>query len=493
MLNLNSGYGKLIANLLPSGFAGKIFVVAKSDAAGRQLLQEIFKVDNDGVNRYAATIDAAIGYTTASRGDVIFVAPGHTETVTAAAGIALDVAGVSVIGLGSGNTRPKITFSTATTASFDITADNCKVKNIIGIAGIDGLTKPFLVSGNNCEIDIEWQDASASIEAATAIRLDTADNAICNLKYLGFVAGNATVRAIAVDDCDNVRINVDFYGIVTTAVVNFVDVLSTNVHVTGRMYTSGTTNFSQTVVDTITSSIWTATFLDATANVYVSGGNVAALASDDVTAVASDLTTVKGNVGGVDSATNVLGADDADNQFASTNVAANRDGTVLERLEALMDPLGGYDPVLGFRVTKTSNLADGAGTDALFTVTGRCLITHLSGEVTTVIGGAATMKLTDTTNTVDLCAATTIDTDAVGTMYALPSLSAQILNGTGGTPVVGSVPNIAGIAYGAGQIIGDVQAPLTISHILDAADTGAVDWVLYYKPLTAASSIVAAA
>lgn len=192
-------------------------------------------------------------------------------------------------------------------------------------------------------------------------------------------------------------------------------------------------------------------------------------------------------------ALNRLGADSANNTAATTSVVANRDGSVLERLEALMDPLGGYDPVLGFRVTKTSNLADGSGTDDLFTVTGRCLITHLSGEVTTVIGGAATMKLRDTTNSVDLCAATTIDTDAVGTMYALPGLSAQILNGTGGTPVVGSVPNVTTPSSNSGQIIGNVQAALTISHVLDAADTGNVAWVLYYKPLTALSSIVAAA
>lgn len=188
-----------------------------------------------------------------------------------------------------------------------------------------------------------------------------------------------------------------------------------------------------------------------------------------------------------------IGADSANNTAATTLVVANKDGSVLERLEALMDPLGGYDPYLGFRVTKTSNLADGSGTDDLFTVTGRCLITHLSGEVTTVIGGAATMKLRDTTNSIDLCAATTIDTDAVGTMYALPGLSAQILNGTGGTPVIGSIPNMTIPSSGAMQIVGDVQAPLTISHVLDAADTGAVAWVLYYKPLTAASSIVAAA
>ena len=39
-----------------------------------------------------ATIDYAIGQCTANNGDLIMVMPGHTETVTAAAGIAVDVA-----------------------------------------------------------------------------------------------------------------------------------------------------------------------------------------------------------------------------------------------------------------------------------------------------------------------------------------------------------------------------------------------------------------
>lgn len=58
-----------------------------------------------------ATIDFAIGACTANNGDVIYVLPGHTETVAGAAGIDFDVAGVKVIGLGHGPDRPTITMS----------------------------------------------------------------------------------------------------------------------------------------------------------------------------------------------------------------------------------------------------------------------------------------------------------------------------------------------------------------------------------------------
>lgn len=524
MINSFSRYGRS-STALPS-VGGKTFFVS-SDSEILVRFRAMFAPDEEGVVRVYSSLASLLATDAiqATRGDKVMIAEHHAETISAAAGIDVDLAGVEIIGLGDGDARPVFTFGTSTSASFDITGAGVKVRNIIGLAGIDGLTKPFNVTGNGCELDITWKDASSTVEAATAVRLDTADNVKLDLVYKGFTAGNAAVRPVAIDDCDNVRINIDGYGVVSTAWANMVDVASTNVHVTGRLYTSGVTDFSRNVVDTVTGSTWTASILDASAGSLIVGSNVAAFADADPSAVTAALATLQAevsgaagivsfpasaapgngvslaeviraiydNVSGVDGTTNVLGANDADNGFDSSTVVANKDGSVVERLEALMDPLGGYDPILGFRVTKTSNLADGAGTDDLFTVTGRCLITHLSGEVTTVVGGAATLKLSDVTNTVDLCAATTIDTDAVGTMYALPGLSAQILNGTGGTPVIGSVPNMTVPSSGAGQIIGNVQAPLTIAQVLDAADTGAIAWVLYYKPLTAASSIVAAA
>src|SRR5688572_2883165 len=49
-----------------------------------------------------ATLDAAIGLCTASKGDTIYVMPGHAETIAAADGFDADVAGVSIVGIGWG-------------------------------------------------------------------------------------------------------------------------------------------------------------------------------------------------------------------------------------------------------------------------------------------------------------------------------------------------------------------------------------------------------
>jgi len=48
-----------------------------------------------------ASINYAISQAAASSGDLILVLPGHTETVTAAAGLALNKAGLRIVGLAS--------------------------------------------------------------------------------------------------------------------------------------------------------------------------------------------------------------------------------------------------------------------------------------------------------------------------------------------------------------------------------------------------------
>ena len=81
-----------------------------------------------GPDRPVATIDYAIGLCTANAGDVIYVMEGHNEGLGDAQ-IALDVAGVHIIGLGQGSRRPRIDFDHAN-ASIDISASNCRISNL---------------------------------------------------------------------------------------------------------------------------------------------------------------------------------------------------------------------------------------------------------------------------------------------------------------------------------------------------------------------------
>jgi hypothetical protein len=112
MFNLNSGYGMLATHIMASTLSGgQVFVVCKNAAAQVDLLKQMFRPDDLGRVRFAATIDGAMDLVVANRGDLVLVAPGHTETVTTA--ITLDVAGVKVLGLGWGSLRPTITVNGA--------------------------------------------------------------------------------------------------------------------------------------------------------------------------------------------------------------------------------------------------------------------------------------------------------------------------------------------------------------------------------------------
>lgn len=121
MFNQNSGYGKDLVLGFMQGIAGKVFVVGNQSNQNQDFIKQVLKVDPQGDVRFLDSIEEALDECTASRGDVIFVLPGYTETRTTA--LAIDVAGVAVIGLGFGLNRPVIT-GNGTIDAVNITANN---------------------------------------------------------------------------------------------------------------------------------------------------------------------------------------------------------------------------------------------------------------------------------------------------------------------------------------------------------------------------------
>ena len=124
---------------MPTNFPGGLLSRGIPVEPGPLLLTtgDVFHVDSGHANasdsntgkdsrRPLSTIGQAITNAAASNGDIILVAPGHAQTLTAA--IAMSKAGVKLIGMGTGQNRPALTFGAID--AIDVTGADCEIHNI---------------------------------------------------------------------------------------------------------------------------------------------------------------------------------------------------------------------------------------------------------------------------------------------------------------------------------------------------------------------------
>lgn len=162
---------------LTMAYPGKVFWV--SNASTLQQGQRGGSNGNRGTyDAPFSTIDYAIGMCTAGRGDIIFVKPGHAETLSSAGAIAADVAGVAIVGLGTGSLRPTITFDTAAGATISVSAANVAFKNLIFSANFADITAVFTTT------TAKWLTIEDCRIQATAT----------NMNFLNIVDTNATTN-----------------------------------------------------------------------------------------------------------------------------------------------------------------------------------------------------------------------------------------------------------------------------------------------------------
>lgn len=145
---------------------------------------------NDGTfNAPFSTLDYAISRCVANRGDVIFVKPGHAETISSASICALDVAGVAVIGLGIGSNRPTFTHTTAATANIPITAANMSIQNLLFVANFADVASFFTATTTATPTDFtvencEFRDTTSALNALTIITGNATANCLDGLTFV---------------------------------------------------------------------------------------------------------------------------------------------------------------------------------------------------------------------------------------------------------------------------------------------------------------------
>jgi len=181
-----------------------------------------------------ATLDYAIGKCTASNGDIIFVMPGHAESIVGASTLTLDIAGVKIIGLGSGLTIPTFTYTTDATATFNITAANCHVENLYLYSNFEdgitaGITVGALADGLVLK-NIIMEEGANTTEFLVGISVTAACHhvTIDGLKFYG-VAGGTDSSCIVLAGASNFSIikNCEIYGDFSGAVIDATGAAST--------------------------------------------------------------------------------------------------------------------------------------------------------------------------------------------------------------------------------------------------------------------------
>jgi hypothetical protein len=160
-----------------------------------------------------ATLNYAISRCTANQGDVILMAPGHAETAisttatasgTTTTEVGVDVAGVHILGLGTGSLRPTFT-CTGTAGQIAVLAANVTIENIIMVSDIADLTDMITADAasdgltiRNCEfrdgaankeviamIDIATTVDDVTIEGCRFFSTDTNDAGLAAIRFAG--------------------------------------------------------------------------------------------------------------------------------------------------------------------------------------------------------------------------------------------------------------------------------------------------------------------
>jgi len=461
-----------------------------------------------------ATIHFANTQAADNNGDVIYVAPKHSEEIDAAGAITLDKQGLKVIGLGIGDDRPTLTWSDTVST---LAIDDCDIlmKNFRFVQGIDAIDVMVDVNGDDITLEeCEFVEAAAA-QAVSFIDLDGGGaNACDNFKMIRCRVIQQTAGADQVVDIAQVQDGVKIIDCVMDVDCENACVYSPAIHtncvIAGNyLHNRQTGDHAVEFSAAATGFIINNRLAGDTSGDILDPGNCHCAGNIETTAINSPGYPTP--VAIVDHEANILGANTADNDFASNLVARNPIGSIIERLEDVSADLSGGDGIAVFPAAAKADDAvsmaevlrhaddsveqcvaklDGAlltGQDPLFDVAGGpILVTSLVGIVTTPIGGAAeTMHIDHTSTTpggdIPLSTTVAIGGDAAGHSYTFTDVALSVFTPT----PAGTIPQLAQVRW---------LLPIgTLKSDGSAANTGVIAWYMTYKPLSPLCVVTAAA
>lgn len=430
--------------------------------------------DNDGTDPNAPkmTIESAIAECTANHNDWIVVGSNHAESIATAGAITFDIAGVHIVGQGSGQNRTRINFTNAV-ASIVVSAANVTIENFLFLVGADSITIMVDVNADDFTLtDCEFRENTAVAQQwLTAVDINggganSADRAkIYGCKFISEAAGaNHAIEIGAVED--GIEIVGNFItGDYAVAGIHSGSIL-TNMLLAGNFIRN--TNAGDWAVELSAAATGMAVdnrfYADALATCFDPGslmcaGNLATDAIDEAgipipLAAAGPLPA-----GSIDAAAIANGAIDPAT-FTNDALGQAAYGLIVERT--------------------TSALPQTAAADLFLVAGGNVLLKSIIGVVTANIGAVAndTQLLHEATA---LCANLDVTGDAAGSRYSI--------TGTFANPMI----NTAELVPLARQATEVVLPPGNISIDCDGSDGGggSVQWTVVYVPLDLGATITA--
>jgi hypothetical protein len=116
----------------------------------------------------------------ASRGDVVVVMPNHSEALTGAGALTIDIAGVTVIGLGAGKQRPLFTLESAVT-TIAVTGADTVLQNLEFQAGAADVATCFNLDAKGFHLlGCRFSDAAADENFLAIITSGSATDNVCD-------------------------------------------------------------------------------------------------------------------------------------------------------------------------------------------------------------------------------------------------------------------------------------------------------------------------
>ena len=389
------------------------------------------------------TVAAAVDKATATNGDTIYVKDGHAETFSAAVSTWAK-AGVAIIGLGNGGTRPTFTMGTATTVNIALSSANMILKNLLFNTTFDAVVAVVTISAADVQIlDCEFRDNAATTEAAIDILTTAAaDRLTIKSKHTGFGTGDAKTDGIQLIGVVDAKIDIDFYGLASAGVVNMTTTVCQDIRITGRVQQFAT---GQDLVIVHTSAL---------AHVY-------------------EAVVYDGRVGGL-------------------MMKSNQQSALAAFPDICYQP---YAPGSAILVASQDDQTVGTTVGTVFRVVGQVLIESLYGEVTTTLNndaGTLTIGYGSTTPQ-QFVSVTTIATTAAGTLLALPFAATETftIGSAGALMLTNAAASTATINAMQTIVVGGTAVTDRIVTTRDGvASAGVIAWRLRYKPLTTGARVV---